>query len=91
MSKQIIISELFVALSDEQQEFMAGSADFEMSNSNYAERLKAFLESNASSPLGNNTFAAGLDRAINTAAQNIAGFGGAIPQYLTTLPPPPIL
>lgn len=91
MSEQIIISELFVALSDEQQELLAGSADFEMSKTNYAERLKAFLESNISSPQGNNAFATGLDRAINTAAQNLSGFGGAIPSNLTALSPLPVL
>ncbi|BAZ31802.1 hypothetical protein NIES4074_42750 [Cylindrospermum sp. NIES-4074] len=90
MSKQIIISELFVTLSDEQQELLAGSADFEMNNTNYAETLKAFLESNISSPQGNNIFATGLDRVINTAAQNFSGFGGAIPSNWTALSPPPV-
>ncbi len=39
MSNQTIVSELFVSLSNHQQEVVAGGADFELSGSNYANRL----------------------------------------------------
>ncbi|MEA5618586.1 CTB family bacteriocin [Cronbergia sp. UHCC 0137] len=90
MSEQIIASELFFELVDEQLELLAGGADFELSNTNYAERVITSLESTASSFVGNNRFAVDVDKAINTAAQNLLGFGGAIPEIMT-LPPPPIL
>ncbi len=39
MSHQNIASELLVTLSNQQQEIVAGGADFELSGSNYANRL----------------------------------------------------
>jgi hypothetical protein len=91
MSDQVITSELFVNLFDEQQEIYLGGADFELSNTNFAERVKFSLESTALSPQSKNTFSLNFDRAINTAAQNFLGFGGNIPENIQSLPPPPIL
>ncbi|HLO87050.1 MAG TPA: CTB family bacteriocin [Nostocaceae cyanobacterium] len=91
MSEQVITSLLFVELLDKQQQLIVGGADFELTNTNYAERVVISLDSTASSPLSNNSFSLSLNKSINTAAQNLLGFGGNIPENITALPPPPIL
>jgi hypothetical protein len=74
MSEPMIISQLFVKLLDQEQELFVGGADFELSNTNYAERVVVSLDSTASNPISNNTFSLNLNRAVNTAAQNFFGF-----------------
>ncbi|XZF60837.1 MAG: CTB family bacteriocin [Gloeotrichia echinulata DVL01] len=91
MSDLIIASKLFVKLSEEQQELLGGGADYELNNTNFAERVKASIESRANGPLGDAAFSLDLDKSINTAAQDFLGFGGVIPENITALPPPPIL
>lgn len=91
MSDLMIVSMLFVNLLDEQQELLAGGADYELSNTNFAERLKGSIDSRASNPLNDGAFSLEMDRAINTAAQGLLGFGGVIPKNIKALPPPPML
>jgi hypothetical protein len=90
MSDQIIASELLAVLSDQQQELLVGSADFNLSNTNFAERVVFSLESTVSSPLDQDRFSLNLDKVISTAAQDFLGFGGAIPTNISALPPPSI-
>jgi hypothetical protein len=75
MTSQIIASELFVALSDEQQELVAGGADFELSGSNYANRLANLQGITASGPAGSTGNSIGTTSAVNTAAQDLLGLG----------------
>lgn len=91
MSNQIFVSELFVVLSDEQQQFLAGGADFELSNSNFANRITALRGTTASGPNGSFANSAGTSSAVNTAAQDFLGLGGLIPTDIGALPPPPTL
>ena len=90
MSDEVIISQLFFEIFDEQQEFLIGGADYKLSNTNYAEKVVVSLDSTASSFVGNNKFSFGFDKSINTAAQDFLVFGGAVPENIPTLPPPPV-
>jgi hypothetical protein len=80
MSSQIIASELLFALSDQQQEVIAGGADFELSGSNYANRLANLQGITASGPGGSTGNSIGTTSAVNTAAQDLLGLGAtAVP------------
>lgn len=70
-----IVSELCVALSDEQQELVAGGADFELAGSNFANRIANLQGTVSSGPNGSNANSTGELTAINTAAQDLLGFG----------------
>jgi hypothetical protein len=70
-----IISELCVALSDEQQELVAGGVDFELAGSNFANRIANLQGTVSSGPEGSNANSTGQLTAINTAAQDFMGFG----------------
>ncbi|MBD2385679.1 CTB family bacteriocin [Cylindrospermum sp. FACHB-282] len=91
MSNQIITSKLFVPLSDEQQQFLAGGADFELSNSNFANRISALRGTTSSGPGGSFANSAGTSNLTNTAAQDFLGLGGEIPEGIGALPPTPVL
>ncbi|AFZ27617.1 hypothetical protein Cylst_5616 [Cylindrospermum stagnale PCC 7417] len=91
MSNPINASELFVALSDEQQQLLTGGADFELSNSNFANRINALRGSTASGPGGSFANSAATSNITNTAAQDFLGLGGLIPTDIGALPPPPTL
>ena len=70
-----ILSELCVALSDEQQELVAGGADFELAGSNFANRIANLQGTASSGPDGSSASSTGELTAINTAAQDFMGFG----------------
>ncbi|AFZ27619.1 hypothetical protein Cylst_5618 [Cylindrospermum stagnale PCC 7417] len=91
MSNLIISSELFVVLSDEQQELLAGGADFELSNSNFANRLANLQGATASGPGGSTGNSSAINNATNTAAQDFLGLGGTIPTGIGALAPAPEL
>ncbi|MEA5618591.1 CTB family bacteriocin [Cronbergia sp. UHCC 0137] len=75
------MSDLFVALSNEQQEFLTGGADFELAGSNYANRLASLQGTTASGPAGSTGNSIGTTSAVNTAAQDLLGLGvPSIPQ-----------
>ncbi|MFS0516135.1 CTB family bacteriocin [Nostoc sp. UIC 10607] len=73
MPSQIIISEFFLELSDAKQELLAGGADFELTNSNFAQRLFNVQGTSISSPLGNTANSTGQNNYINNAAQDSLG------------------
>jgi hypothetical protein len=75
MSNQINTPELFVALSDEQQALVTGGADFELSGSNYANRLASLQGFTSSGPNGSTGNSIGTTSAVNTAAQDLLGLG----------------
>lgn len=91
MSHQIISSELFVALSDEQQQFLTGGADFELSGSNYANRLANLQGITASGPAGSTGNSIGTTSAVNTAAQDLLGLGAPAVPTIGALGAAPIL
>jgi hypothetical protein len=78
---QTIVSELFVPLSNHQQELVAGGADFELSGSNYANRLANLQGITASGPGGSTGNSIGTTSAVNTAAQDLLGL--AVPTVPT--------
>ena len=75
MSNQIIASELLVTLSIQQQESIAGGEDFELSGSNYANRLASLQGITASGPGGSTGNSLGFTSAVNTASQDLLGLG----------------
>ncbi|MBD2385682.1 CTB family bacteriocin [Cylindrospermum sp. FACHB-282] len=91
MSNQMIVSKLFVVLSDEQQELLTGGADFELSNSNFANRLATLQGTTASGPGGSTGNSSAINNATNTAAQDFLGLGGTIPLGIGGLGAAPVL
>ncbi|HLP91361.1 MAG TPA: CTB family bacteriocin [Nostocaceae cyanobacterium] len=92
MSTQIMTSDLFVALSDEQQEVLTGGADFELAGSNYANRLASLQGFTSSGPNGSVGNSSGTTAAVNTAAQDLLGLGvPAIPPGIGALGAAPLL
>ncbi|HLP91363.1 MAG TPA: CTB family bacteriocin [Nostocaceae cyanobacterium] len=92
MTLQINNSDLFLALSDEQQELVTGGADFELAGSNYANRLASLQGFTASGPAGSTGNSTGTSSAVNTAAQDLLGLGvPALPGGIGALGPAPVL
>ncbi|HLP91362.1 MAG TPA: CTB family bacteriocin [Nostocaceae cyanobacterium] len=88
----VIQSDLFVALSDEQQEVLTGGADFELAGSNYANRLANLQGFTSSGPAGSTGNSIGTTSAVNTAAQDLLGLGvPALPGGIGGLGPAPVL
>jgi len=77
MSNQIIASELCAELSEGQQEVVTGGADFELSGSNYANRLANLQGFTTSGPNGSTGNSIGTTSAVNTASQDLLGLGVA--------------
>ena len=91
MSDQINASDLFVALSDDQQKFLTGGADFELAGSNYANRLANLQGTTASGPAGSTGNSIGTTSAVNTAAQDLLGLGAPTVPTVGALGAAPIL
>jgi hypothetical protein len=94
MSNQINasdLSDLFVVLSDHQQEFLTGGADFELAGSNYANRLANLQGTTASGPAGSTGNSIGTTSAVNTAAQDLLGLGAPTVPTVGALGAAPIL
>lgn len=75
MSHEIFASELFVTLSDDQQELLAGGADFELAGSNFGQKRANLQGTSNAGPNGSAANSTGDVTAINTAAQDLLGFG----------------
>ena len=75
MSHQIFASELFVTLSDDQQELLTGGADFELAGSNFSQRRANLQGTSNAGPDGSNANSTGDVTAINTAAQDFLALG----------------
>jgi hypothetical protein len=91
MSHQIISSELLVILSDEQQEFVTGGADFELAGSNFANRLVNLQGTTASGPNGSTGNSIGTSSTVNTAAQDFLGLGAPLVPEVGALGAAPII
>jgi hypothetical protein len=91
MSDQINTSDLFVALSDHQQKFLTGGADFELAGSNYANRLANLQGTTASDPAGSAGNSIGTTYAVNTAVQDFLGLGAPAVPTVGALGAAPIL
>jgi hypothetical protein len=66
---------LYVDLSDRQQELIAGGVDFELSGTNFANRFASLRGMTFSGPNGSFANSAGLSSGVNTAAQDYLGLG----------------
>jgi len=77
MSNLIIVCDLLGNLSIQQQELLTGGADFELSGSNYANRLANLQGITASGPAGSIGASFGTTSAVNTASQDLLGLGAA--------------
>ncbi|MBW4558988.1 MAG: CTB family bacteriocin [Trichormus sp. ATA11-4-KO1] len=91
MLYQAIASQLFVALSDEQQEHVAGGVDFELAGSNFANRIASLQGSVSSGPNGSTANSTGNVTAVNTAAQDLLGLGAASVPTIDALGAAPVL
>ncbi|GAX34504.1 CTB family bacteriocin [Nodularia sp. NIES-3585] len=86
-----IVSELCVALSDEQQELVAGGADFELAGSNFANRIANLQGTANSGPGGSTANSTGQLTAVNSAAQDLMGLGAAEVPEVDALGAAPVL
>ncbi|MCC5638204.1 CTB family bacteriocin [Nostoc sp. CHAB 5844] len=75
MSHQMITSDLYLALSDKQQEVVTGGTDFELASSNFAKRIAHLQGLAASGPNGSVANSTGISATVNTAAQDFLGLG----------------
>jgi hypothetical protein len=91
MSHQIFASQLFVELSDKQQELVAGGADFELAGSNFANRIATLQGSAFSGPQGSIGNSTGNVAAVNTAAQDFLALGGPTIPTVGALGAAPVL
>ncbi|TAF04094.1 MAG: hypothetical protein EAZ77_16200 [Nostocales cyanobacterium] len=86
-----IVSNLFVDLSEQQQEIIAGGADFELSGSNFANRLVVLQGSVSSGPNGSFANSSGQSSEVNTAAQDLLGLGAPCMPNFPALGSAPVL
>jgi hypothetical protein len=84
---QINASDLFVALSDQQQELLTGGADFELAASNFANKTSLLMGSSVSGPQGSSASSAGKSNTILTAGQDFLGLGAELPAGVGALGP----
>ncbi|MEA5516187.1 CTB family bacteriocin [Nodularia sp. UHCC 0506] len=91
MSYQISASELFVTLSDGQQELLAGGQDFELAGSNFANRVANLQGTSSAGPDGSNANSTGDVTAINTAAQDFMALGATEVPQINALGSAPVL
>ncbi|WP_190980175.1 CTB family bacteriocin [Nostoc sp. FACHB-280] len=75
MSHPIFLSKLLIELSNQQQELVAGGADFELAGSNFAKRLVNLQGLAFSGPNGSTANSIGTSATINTAAQDFLALG----------------
>ena len=87
MLNQINASDLFVALSDQQQEVLTGGADFELAASNFANKTSLLMGSSVSGPQGSSASSAGKSNTILTAGQDFLGLGTELPAGVGALGP----
>lgn len=87
MSNQINASDLFVALSDQQQEVLTGGADFELAATNYANKSSGLIGTSISGPQGSSATSAGKANTILTAGQDFLGLGAELPPGVGALGP----
>jgi hypothetical protein len=76
-----------IELSDRQQEFLVGGADFGLNNSNFGQNLGGKRTVTTSGPQGNSSSTNAFDKKLNNSAQGYSGLSGMIPTGITALPP----
>jgi len=87
MSNPLAASPVLLVLSDEQQQLLVGGSDFELSGSNFANRLAALRGTTASGPNGSFANSAASKNATVTAAQDFLGLSAALPAGIGALGP----
>jgi len=85
MSNQITACDLLMILSDENQELLTGGSDFELSGSNFANRLASLHGTTASGPSGSVGSSNALKNATATASQDFLGLGAPLPPTVGAL------
>ncbi len=88
MSHPIITVKLLIELSDDQQEFLVGGADFELNNSNFGQNIVKKQSLTSSGARGNTSTTSVLDNLVNGAAESYIDLGGLIPAGITNLSAP---
>jgi len=91
MTAKTVLSQLCVPLSDKQQELLTAGADFELTGSNFANRLANLQGTTNSGPNGSTANSTGQVTAINTAAQDLMALGGAEVPRISPLGSAPVL
>lgn len=85
------MSDFVADLSNQEQELVTGGADFELSGSNYANRIVVLRGNISSGPNGSFANSSAYSSNINTAAQDLLGMGLRSLPRLRSLGIPPIL
>ena len=87
MSHTIMVFELFVELSNEEQQLFVGAANSEQTSSDYTQAFVNRQGTNTSGPLGNSANFTLQNNFINSSARNSWGADGVIPAGIGALPP----
>lgn len=87
MSDPIVTSDLFLNLSNKEQELLTGGANFSLNGSNFANQGAVLMGSSTSGPLGSTANSGGNSNITITAAQDFLGLGGGLPLNITALGP----
>ena len=86
MSDQIVTSDLFLNLSNKEQELLTGgAANFSLNGSNFTNQGAVLMGGSTSGPLGSTAKSGGKSNLILTAAQDFTGLGGELPLNITPL------
>ncbi|WP_341530251.1 CTB family bacteriocin [Nostoc sp. UHCC 0302] len=84
MSHPIIASKLFVELSDEQQELLAGGTDVELSNTKFKQKQIFLQGTTFSGPQGSSANSQGNSTTLRTSAKDLLGLGINTPGRVST-------
>jgi hypothetical protein len=84
----IFTANLLIELSDNEQEFLIGGADFDMTNSNFGQNVGSKRSVTTSGPQGNSSNTNIFDNKLTNSAQAYLGLGGMIPTGITNLASP---
>ena len=85
MSGQMIASEFFVDLSDQQQELLAGGADFDLSNTEFTQGTANVRKTSSSSPQGDSSSSTFQQNDISSSAQDLLSPTRVFPLGVTGL------
>ncbi|MEA5579365.1 CTB family bacteriocin [Anabaena sp. UHCC 0451] len=91
MSYHNIMFNLCADLPEQQQEIIVGGVDFELSGSNFANRLVMLRGLTSSGPNGSFTNSSGQSSEVNTAAQDLLGLNALSMPTFPALGSAPIL
>jgi hypothetical protein len=85
MYGQMIASEFFVDLSDQQQELLAGGADFDSNNTDFTQATANVRKTSSSSPQGDSSSSTFQQNDISSSAQDLLSPTRVFPLGVTGL------